>query len=280
MSYPDPNEYVQRPTAALAIVLAVLMLLIALASVATPAEIVIPEDQPSETIAVQLLIDQFDSQDYVVRTDVYSVTPAFAIYAEAAAKLDGAAPMLAAVLADSEDPQVRLAAACGLEACGPKAIIAAPLLKTMLESPDSVDRIMACAIVRGIGPEAASLLSPLRTLLQAENFHVQYWACRAIAAMGDAGEPAVADLCLLLTTDQPASVRRNACIALGEVAGCSPDLDKVVEILEDVENNDYSHPVRVEATAALEKFFGPPLDGPLTVPDGVPTLAPPEVDCR
>jgi HEAT repeat protein len=226
-----------------------------------PQEITVPLAESTDTLAVQALIEKFDSPDVLIRTDdegyMMTTVPAFACYAEACAKLDGAVPILRGVLADIHQSsyQRRLGAAIALEAAGPEAVEVLPLLEVMLERPDVRENIMALAIIRGIGPDAASLLSPVRTLLYAENLHVQYWACRAVAAMGDAGEPAVADLCLLLIMDSPASVRRNACIALGEVAPQSENVDIVIRLLAEVLVTDYSHPVQVEAKAALEKIF-------------------------
>jgi HEAT repeat protein len=258
---------------------------------------------PSDTLAVQALVEQFDSQDIVLRIDedgcLRSTIPAFVHYAKACAKLDGAVPILIEVLASErwapgEAPpqfcgplyseQARLAAAVALEEIGPAAMECdelPPLLGTLLESPSPSENIKALAIIRGIGPDAASLLSPVRTLLYAENFHVQYWACRAVAAMGDAGEPAVADLCLLLLMDSPASVRRNACIALGEVAGNSKDQDVAARILIIVAQQDYSYPVRVEARAALKKFYAAltPCPGPPRIdPNNPPNISPGFVD--
>ena len=252
----------------LVIVAFILAVLVTAIPTAGAAEIVITDTTPNESIAAQALIDQFDSPDYIVRYEpLFEVVPAFAIYAEAAAKLDGAAPLLTMVLANDMDSlqyskQARVAAATGLAACGPKAVVALPLLRRMMAPSCRGENIMALAVMQGIGPDAATLLEPARTLLYASDFHTQYRACRAIAALGDAGGPAVADLCLLLTTDQVASVRRNACITLREVARFSPDLDQVCEILMDVAANDTSHAVRSEAEEALKKFFGLPVDGP------------------
>ncbi|MHC4704404.1 MAG: hypothetical protein ACYTFQ_27955, partial [Planctomycetota bacterium] len=90
-----------------------------------------------------------------------------------------------------------------------------------------------------------------------------------------AASDATADLCDLLESDQPASVRRNACIALGQVAGCSPDFLRAVLILTELRDEDPCHPVRVEAEAALTRLLGPP-----TQPDDrEPTLAPPSAKC-
>jgi len=283
MSYPPPSQPGPGDSARLFVVMLVIVLLIS--GAVFGGERIVPLEKPADTIAVETLIAQFDSQDVILRTDadgclMYAI-PAFSCYAEACAKLDGCVPLLIDVLGTPTDPnppegfipvvspQARLAAACALEAVGPEAIQAEPLLRTMLETPDVRENIMALGIIRGIGPDAASLLGPVRTLLYAENFHVRYWACRAVASMGDAGEPAVADLCLLLMMDEPASVRRNACIALGEVAGCSVNLGPAVRVLEEIAADDYSHPVRVAARAALEKFFGPPI----TPERGQPTLA-------
>jgi len=272
MSYPPPSQPGPGDSARLFVVMLVIVLLIS--GAVFGGERIVPLEKPADTIAVETLIAQFDSQDVILRTDadgclMYAI-PAFSCYAEACAKLDGCVPLLIDVFDDpASSEQKRLAAACALEAVGPDAMQAEPLLRLLLESPDVGDNIMALAIIRGVGPDAASLLSPVRTLLYAENFHVRYWACRAVASMGDAGEPAVADLCLLLMMDEPASVRRNACIALGEVAGCSVNLGPAVRVLEEIAADDYSHPVRVAARAALEKFFGPPI----TPERGQPTLA-------
>ena len=261
----DPDDTFNR----MCFVIFIAGLLLMMSGLVFGEERVLPLSQPADTVAVEALIAQFDSTDILIRTDedgcMMTAIPSFVAYAEAAAKLDGAAPILAEILAGEtpdglpRSPQARIAASVALEAIGPEAMIAEPTLREMLASPLPRENIMALAIIRGIGPDAAPLLGHVRTLLHAENFHVSYWACRAVAAMGDAGEPAVGDLCLLLTTDQPASVRRNACIALKEVAGCSTHLQKVVQILIDVVEGDYSYPVRVEASAALEKFFGPPV---------------------
>lgn len=231
--------------------------------------ITIPLDTSTDTLAVQVLIEKFESTDYILRTDdeghMMAIVPAFACYAQACAKLDGAAPILTEVLAGGTptangpsmvySQQARVAAAIALEAIGPEAMVAWPTLAIMLHSPQERENIVALAVIRGIGPEAASLLTSVRTLLYAEDFHTRYWACRAVAAMGDAGEPAAADLCLLLMMDEPASVRRNACIALGEVAPGSQEADIAVRLLAEVLATDYSHPVQVEAKVALKKIF-------------------------
>ncbi|MHC4302787.1 MAG: HEAT repeat domain-containing protein, partial [Planctomycetota bacterium] len=212
-------------------------------------EIVLHPCQPDDLLAIEVLVEKFDSPDVVYRLDadgcVIGVQPAFVNYALAAAKLEGAASRMTAVLsgggpAPGQAPpalteqrftwQQRVAAGCALEAIGPEAIVAEPVLREMLEGPrrckplpSDGEIILALGVIRGIGPDAAPLLEPVRRHLTHSNFHVRYWACRALGAIGEAASDATADLCDLLESDQPASVRRNACIALGQVAGCSPD---------------------------------------------------------
>jgi len=239
----------------------VLGLILLLAALATGEEIVVPLTESTDTLAISALVEQFDSPDLIIRTDadgcMMTTIPAFACYAEACAKLDGAPLAMAKVLCGKSgySEQSRTAAAVALEAIGPEAMVAEPTLRRLLASPQMRDNIMALAIIRGIGSDAESLLGPVRTLLHAENLHVAYWACRAVAAMGHQGEPAVADLCLLLMSDEPASVRRNACIALGAAAPGSENLDVAIRVLAEVLVLDFVHPVRVEAEGALKKIF-------------------------
>lgn len=229
--------------------------------------------QPDDSLAVWALVEEFDSEDVVWRYDpVLIIQPAFVNYAISASKLDGAGPILTEVLAGvSPDGlpyswQERVAAGCGLEAMGSEAIVAEPVLREMLESDVRGEIVLALGIVRGIGPGAASLLEPVRAHLAASSFHTRYWACRALGAIGWRASDATADLCDLLRSDQPASVRRNACAALGRVAGCSPDLDRACFLLIHVAMNDQCQPVRVEAEAALEALVGDSLEPDPRVP--------------
>lgn len=238
-------------------------ILFLLITAAGGSEIQLGPSQPDDTIAIRALVEKFDSEDIIIRTDpLLVVQPAFVNYALACAKLEGAAPILAEVL-DSGSWQGRVAAAVGLEAIGPGAMVAEPVLRKMLTTPEEGENNLACGIIRGIGSDALPLLPLVRPLLNAESFHTRYWACRAIAAMGEEAGEATADLCQLLTSDQPASVRRNACIALGEVAMASPLVSAAIEKLEKVAKEDPSAPVREAAEGALsllvryvDKFAG------------------------
>jgi hypothetical protein len=233
------------------------MLALAAVTPSSGAEIQLGEGQPDDTLAIRTLVEKFDSPDVVIRTEpTLVVQPAFVNYALACAKLDGAAPILAEVLAGGDySQQARVAAAVALEAIGPDAIVAEPALRGMLSSPEEGENNLACGIIRGIGPDAVPLLPLVRALLNADSFHTQYWACRAIAAMGEDASDATGDLCQLLT-NQPASVRRNACIALGEVAVASPMVPEVVELLAKVAKEDPVAPVREAAEGAIKTIIG------------------------
>ncbi|MHC4296522.1 MAG: HEAT repeat domain-containing protein [Planctomycetota bacterium] len=245
-----------------------LLLIVPMASAfAEPADVTLDEHVPNDVVAIQALIGHFGDPGFIVRTEPWlQVTPKFVAYAEAVAKLDGCVPLLAELLVVPEVPdsdigvQVRVAAAIALEAVGPDAIQANVVIRDMLRINSHRDNILACGIIRGIGPGAIDLLPELRTLLHSDNFHVQYWACRAIAAIGPDAHLAATDLCLALD-DGAASVRRNAAIALGEIGPGATLLMQayiVEELMEALD--DYSHPVRVEVEAALQKMYEIDLD--------------------
>jgi HEAT repeat protein len=211
------------------------------------------ENTPNEVLAVQALIDCFDDTDYVFRVDpVLETVPTFAIYAEAAASFGACAvdPLIEAL---GGSRQSRVAAAIGLEACGPLAIKARPELLKMFEN-DGRDSILACAIIRGIGPGAKEFVPQLTISLQADDFHVQYWACRALSSIGPDASPAAGALIEALHTGV-ASVRRNAAIALGNIAVNFDGKSKwaVIQALRQTQK-DYSAPVRGAAKEALHKL--------------------------
>jgi HEAT repeat protein len=213
-------------------------------------ENIVLDDTPNEVVAVQALIDRFDDTTLVIRTDVYAVTPAFVIYAEAAASFGDCAvdPLIAAL---DEGGQIRLAAAIGLQAVGPAAIKAKPFLIEMLASQSDRENILACGIIQGIGPNAVELVPQLRKLLSSDNFHVQYWACRGLSSIGPGAEDAVHDLLLWLKYGV-ASVRRNAAIAIGNIGpglACPLIIERLTVALD-----DRSVPVREAAQEALLKL--------------------------
>lgn len=218
-------------------------------------EIILDVNTPNEVLAVQVLIDHFDTTDVIVRTDPWmSITPAFAIYAELVASYgECAVDPLIKVL--GEEGQIQVAAAIGLEAVGPAAIKAIPQLIEMLESSSNTDNILACGIIRGIGPYAVELVPLLQKQLHNDNFHVQSWACRALSSIGPGADMVTGELVVILK-EGIASVRRNAAIALGNIAR---DLDGKSKLV--VTNAlrqtgcDYSAPVRVAAMEALSKLL-------------------------
>ena len=209
---------------------------------------------PDGVLAVQGLIANFDSTEIITETEPWvSTTPAFVIYAESAASYGDCAvdPLIEAL---GEKGQIRMAAAIGLEAVGPAAIKAKPQLIEMLESSSDLDNILACGVVRGIGPGAVALTPLLQKLLHSENFHVQYWACRALSSIGPDAAPAVGELVVVLR-EGVTSVRRNAAIALGNIAGNLDGKSKwaVINALEQTKD-DSSVPVRDAAKEALNKL--------------------------
>lgn len=207
-----------------------------------------------DLITIQALIDRFDDTEIIVTAKPwYQTRPAFVDHAEAVAEFgDCAVDPLIKVLED-ENLQVRVAAAIALEAIGPASIEAQPQLEQMLQSDDDRTNILACGIIRGIGPDAAELVDLVVTHLDNENFHVQYWACRALGGIRYNATPAVEKLCELLKTGV-ASVRRNAALALGEIAKGLYDPSAVIQALEKVAADDYSYPVRSAARVASTKL--------------------------
>ena len=228
-------------------------LVLLLVSPAFGEEIRLDADTPNEVLAVQALIERFDDTDYVFRTDpLLEVVPAFAIYAEAAASFGECAinPLIQAL---DGSRQSRVAAAIGLAAIGPLAIKARPQLIEMLETGGR-DSILACAIIQGIGPDAKEFVPQLRLLLAADDFHVQYRACRALSAIGP-GAGSTAGALIVALREGVASVRRNAAIALGNIAVELDGKSKwaVIQALRQTQN-DYSVPVREAAMEALRNL--------------------------
>jgi HEAT repeat protein len=205
----------------------------------------------ADVAAVQALIEQFDDTEIITRMEPwYDTLPAFVVHAEAAASFGECAVDPLIVALRDENPQVRTAAAIALEAVGPAAIKAKPLLEEMLQSDIDHTNILACAIIRGIGPGAADLVDLVRARLHDENFHVQYWACRALGGIGLDAAHVVNDLLDCLTTGV-ASVRRNAALALGEITKTIDNNGPIIQALEQVKKNDRSVPVRDAARDAL-----------------------------
>ena len=183
--------------------------------------------------------------------------PGFVVYARACAKLDGAVEPLVEVLANGSVTS-RLAAAVALAEIGVDAIAAEPVLRDMLSGTD-IERRMAAGVIQGIGPAAEPLLDALAPNLYSENFHVQYWTCRALAAIGPAAANLTPDLCYL-AENGVASVRRNACLALGDVAVGTEYEQLASETLTSVLDNEFLHPVKVAASTALANFFEKSVD--------------------
>jgi len=203
--------------------------------------------------AVQALIEKFDTPGFV-DVEYRGTIPVFVIYAEEAATYGECAvePLIEAL---EEEGQVRVAAAIALDIIGPAAIKAKPQLLVLFASDSDRDNILACGICRGIGSGAVELVPQLRLLLDHDNFHVQYWSCRALASIGPGAHAATEDLCRELVTGL-ASVRRNAAIALGDIAPGMTlrQLQKTMNILKVVSMSDGCHPVRVVAVEALTKI--------------------------
>ena len=207
-----------------------------------------------DVLSVQDLIDNFDSTEIITETEPWvSTTPAFVIYAELAASFGECAvdPLIEAL---NGEGQIRVAAAIGLEAVGPAAIKATPQLIEMLEGTNDHDNILACGIIRGIGSDAVKLVPLLQKQLHNDNFHVQYWACRALSSIGPDAAPAVGELVVALR-EGITSVRRNAAIALGSIAGNLDGKSKwaVIIALEQTKD-DSSVPIRDAAVEALTKL--------------------------
>ncbi len=208
-------------------------------------------DTTNEVSSVQVLIDRFDDTGFVYIADpVWDTVPNFVSYAKEAASFGECAidPLIEAL---GGSRQSRLAAAIGLEAVGPLAIRARSKLIEMFENGGR-DSILVCGIIRGIGPNATEFVPQLRPLLSADNFHVQYWACRALSSIGPGAEEAIPDLISALKNGL-ASVRRNAAIALGNIAGELDDMQFVIDALEQAQH-DYSVPIRQAAVEALTKL--------------------------
>lgn len=234
--------------------------LFALLLLCTPAfgqDIVVDNELPNATIVAEALIDRFDEPGWVIRPDpMCESLPLFAVYAEGVASFGEAAVDPLIVALEDENPQVRIAAAIALDKIGPPALKASPVLEKMLRSDDDRTNILACGIIRGIGPDAAWLTELVIPLLDHENFHVQYWACRALGSIGhNTGVQAAAKLVELLDTGV-ASVRRNAALALGNIAGGLDGKSQfaAIQALEQTAANDYSHPIREAAKEALAKI--------------------------
>ena len=209
-----------------------------------------------DLVAIQALIDRFDDTEVIVGTEPwYDTRPVFVDHAKAVAAFGDRAINPLIVALEDENPQVRVAAALALEIIGPAAIKAKPILEKMLQSDDDHVNILACGIIRGIGgPDAIELTELVMTLLDSENFHVQYWACRALSSIGPDAAPAVGELVVALR-EGVTSVRRNAAIALGNIAGELDGKSKraVINALEQT-MCDYSVPVREAAKEALNKL--------------------------
>lgn len=219
------------------------------------ADIQMDEGTPNKVLAVQALIERFDNTETIVRTEPWLNTlPVFVVYAKAVASFGDCAVDPLIIALENENPQVRVAAAIALDEIGSASIKAKPLLEEMLQSEDDRTVIMACCIIRGIGPDAVELVELVMTCLDHDNFHVQYWACRALSAVGPNATPAVEMLCESLENGI-GSVRRNAAIALGNIAGSldRKSLFAVILALE-VATEDRCYPVRVAAKEALVKI--------------------------
>jgi len=235
--------------------LVLLLLLLCAPAVAAIPVIELDEDTPNQVIAVEALIERFDDPDVIVRYVPWEHSlPAFVAYAKAAATFGDCAVGPLMVSLQDENPQVRVAAAIALEAVGPAAIEAKPLLIEMLQSDDDRTIILACGIIRGIGPEAGGFTDLLIAQLSNENFHVQYWTCRALGGIGTNAVPAVGRLCVLLE-DGVASVRRNSATALGDIA-IGLDRKSQLDIIYALQlaTTDWSHCVCVAAREALLKI--------------------------
>jgi HEAT repeat protein len=152
-------------------------------------------------------------------------------------------------------PTVRIEAAIALAKIGPEAIAAEPVLKEMLRGDDELNNALACGIIQGIGGRAVNLIDDISMLLPHENFHIQYWACRALGAIGPLAHRKALVLGPMMMNEE-ASVRKNAAMALGNIAlGCSAeDFRLVIWWLEFAAENDRCHPVREAAKEALNKL--------------------------
>jgi len=232
-----------------------LPLLLLVSTVVRGENIILDQTTPNEALAVQVLIDQFENTDIVIRREPWLTTkPVFVIYAEAAASLGEVAidPLIEAL---DGSRQTRIGAAVGLGAIGSASIRTEFKLHRMLMGNDSFDRILACGIIRGIGPDAFILVDSLRLCLHHDNFHVQYWACRALSSIGSGANDATEDLLIVLKMGI-ASVRRNAAITLGNIQDGmdQPTRWKVIDALQEAKK-DRCQPVRAAATEAEAKII-------------------------
>lgn len=234
----------------------VVLILAAFAKAEEP--VILHLGQSTDVLAVSALIDRFDSKETVITinpaTESPVEIPAFVAYATACAKLSDATPLLAEVLGDvAATGQVRMAAAVALSRTGPEAIGAEPALNRLLAGTQ-VERRMAAGVIQGIGPAAASLVPALSPNLYSVSgdFHTQYWTCRALGAIGPEASHSVPDLAYLCEYGV-ASVRRNACLAIGLIAP-GTDMEAYGREVLEKSRHDWIAPVRDAAEEGLANF--------------------------
>lgn len=231
------------------------LLLFLLITQSESAEVIkYPAGVPDERAAVETLIDQFDSKDVVVTQhpvmEIPVYIPAFVVHARACAKLDGALEPLIEMLAGGT-LQSRVAAGVALKEIGADAIAASSVLRDMLGGTTQEKRL-AAGVIEGIGREASSLIHCLTPNLYSRDFHTQYWTCRALASIGPGACEAIPDLCYLVEYGV-ASVRKNACLALGSVSP-GTDMESLALLTLEKASSDFSFPVRQAAEKALGNF--------------------------
>jgi HEAT repeat protein len=169
-----------------------------------------------------------------------------------AAKVDQAIQALA-----SSDPAQQQWAAGVLVLAGAKAKPAIPaVIETLnrewrkLGDDLPKERHDLLFVLEAAGPGAADALPLLMELGKSSNFHIKYKAARVLGAMGPAARPAV-PLLIKMASDEYTSVRRRALEALGNLGPeVAPDaFETLVAAMKDP-----THPVREQAVLAMGKF--------------------------
>jgi HEAT repeat protein len=155
---------------------------------------------------------------------------------------------IAAIQSDRESQRIKGARL--LEAKGPEAKEAVPIIIGLLRDEGPLIRMNLLHVLVAIGEPASEAVPELMDGLSNDNFHVRYLCCRALGNVGAAAKPAVRPLIEKLRDTNP-SVRRNAALALGKLGPkVAPDAVKpLVEAMK-----DRFIPVREEAVLAVGQF--------------------------
>ncbi len=155
---------------------------------------------------------------------------------------------IAAIQSNRESQRIKGARV--LEAKGPKAKEAVPVIIGLLRDEGPLIRIELLHVLVGIGEPAGEAVPELIEGLSHDNFHVRYLCCRALGGVGEAAKPAVQPLIAKLKDSNP-SVKRNAAVALGKL-GPKVAPDAVKPLVEAMKN--WHHLVREHAILAVGEF--------------------------